>query len=402
MTARAFAVDLAIRAETVYTMAGEPIRDGVILIEAGKIKQVGEASTPIPDDVRTIAAKVVTPGLIDAHTIVGLQGFENEPRDNDLLDKSGPFQPELRAIDAFNGQERLLEWIRGFGITTIHTGPSPEALSSGQTMIIKTIGPTIDDYLLKADAMVSITLGPASLLKDAGKSPGTRAKQIAMLRAELVKAQEYARKRTAKPQPAADASSDRAEDKTPARDLRLDVLVTVLNNEKPLLITAERAQDILLALKLKDEFNISIVLDLADEAYLLINEIKAAGVPVIIHPTMKRAFGDSENVSMETAGKLRAAGIPVSFQSGYEAYVPKTRIVLFEAAIAVANGMKFENALASLTIDAATMLGVADRVGSIEAGKDADLALYDGDPFEYTTHCIGTVIAGKIVFDGKR
>ncbi len=399
-------VTLAIRGETVYTMAGDPIKNGIVLIEDGKIASVGDAATLIPGNVKTISAKVVTPGLIDAHTIVGLQGFENEPRENDLLDKSGPFQPELRAFDAFNGQERLLEWIRGFGVTTIHTGPSPEALSTGQTLIIKTAGPTVNDGVLKADAMVSITLGPASLMKDVGekgaKSPGTRAKQIAMLRAELIKAQEYTKKRAAKPQAATEGSSAKDDDKTPSRDLRLEVLVSVLNKEKPLLISAERAQDILSALKLKDEFKINIVLDLADEAYLLIDPIKAAGVPVIVHPTMKRAFGDSENISMETAAKLKAAGIPFAFQSGYEPYVPKTRIILFEAAIAVANGLKFEDALAALTIDAAKILGVADRVGSIEKGKDADLALFDGDPFEYTSHCVGTIISGKIVFEGKR
>lgn len=406
LAATAHAETLAIKAETLYTMAGAPMKNAIVLIENGKIAMVADAAAAqLPAGVKTIEAKVVTPGLIDARTIVGLQGFENEPRENDLLDKSGPFQPELRATDAFNGQERLLEWVRGLGVTTIHTGPSPEALSTGQTMVIKTAGPTVDDGLLKADAMVCITLGPDGLMKDApGKAPGTRAKAIAMLRAELIKAKEYDAKRTrnaAKPQAATD-SADAKDEKGSSRDLRLETLVSVLKKEKPLLITAQRAQDILLALKLKDEFNIDIVIDQGDESYLMIEQLKAAKVPVIIHATMKRAFGESENISMETAGKLKAAGIPIAFQSGYEAYVPKTRIVLFEAAVAVANGLKFEDALAALTIDAARILGVADRIGSIEAGKDADLALFSGDPFEYTTQCTGTVIDGKVVFSGQR
>ena len=117
---------------------------------------------------------------------------------------------------------------------------------------------------------------------------------------------------------------------------------------------------------------------------------------------MARPRGDRENMSFETASKLVAAGIPVALQSGYEPYVPKTRVVLFEAALTAANGLSFEQALATITSDAARILGVADRVGSLEVGKDGDLALYDGDPFEYTSHCIGVIINGTVVSDERR
>ena len=148
---------LAVRGETIYAMSGDAIHDGVILLRDGKIERVGRApDVQIPQGMKTLTAKVVTPGLIDAHTIVGLQGFLNEPRDQDQLEKSSPVQPELRATDAFNGRERLLEWIRGFGITTIHTGPAPGELVPGQTMIIKTRGPEVDDGLLNGSAMLSI------------------------------------------------------------------------------------------------------------------------------------------------------------------------------------------------------------------------------------------------------
>jgi imidazolonepropionase-like amidohydrolase len=130
--------------------------------------------------------------------------------------------------------------------------------------------------------------------------------------------------------------------------------------------------------------------------------IKAAGVPVILHATMVRARGETENLSMETAATLRKAGIPVALQSGYESYVPKTRVVLFEAAIAAAHGLSFVDALATVTIDAARILGIAGRVGSLEAGKDADLALFDGDPFEYTSHVVGVVIDGRVVSQEAR
>lgn len=391
---------LAVKAETIYTMAGEPIRNGVVLIRDGKIEAVG-ADVKVPDGVKVLEANVVTPGLIDAHTIIGLQGFTNEPREQDLLEKSAPIQPELRAVDAFNGREKLLEWVRSFGVTTIHTGPAPGTLVPGQMMIIKTRGPTVDDGLLSGSSMLCITLGQGGLM-DAGKSPGTRPKEIAMLRAELIKAKEYQSKRDRASTQPTTRPEDEDEKRRPSRDLRQDVLVRVVRGELPVLVTAHKAQDILLALKLAKEFDLKMVLDGASESYLLIDQIKAAGIPVIIHPTMKRSTGEAENLSMETAGKLRAAGIPIAMQSGFEDYVPKTRVVLLEAAIAAANGLTFEQALAAITIDSAKILGVSDRVGSIEKGKDADLALYDGDPFEYTTHCVGTIIDGMVASTEKR
>ena len=216
-----------------------------------------------------------------------------------------------------------------------------------------------------------------------------------MLRAELIKAREYADKvqRTAAAEPKGDP---------PARDLRLETLGRVLSGEVPLMITTHRSQDIASALRLAKEFNIKIWLDGASEAYLLVDDIKAAGVPVIIHATMTRAFGEHENLSFETAAKLIAAGVPVALQSGYEAYVPKTRVVLFEAGVAAAYGLTFAQALGTITIDAAKILGISDRVGSLEVGKDGDLALYDGDPFEYTSHCLGTVIGGRVVSETVR
>jgi imidazolonepropionase-like amidohydrolase len=326
---------------------------------------------------------VVTPGLIDAHTVVGLTGYQNQPQDQDQLETSAPVQPELRAIDAYDPKERLIEWVRGFGITTIHTGHGPGALVSGQTMIIKTNAQTADAAINPA-AMIAATLGDGAKAGQ-GKSPGTRPKEIAMLRAEFIKAQEYGRKKD-----------------SATRDMRTEMFVKLINREMPLLVTVNRAGDIMSALRLAKEFNFKLVLDGVAEAELVMEQIKAAGVPVIVHPTMQRSGGETENLSFETASKLKAAGIPFALQSGFEGYVPKTRVVLFEAAVAAANGLSIENALATITIDAARLLGIDTRVGSLEAGKDADLALYDGDPFEYTSHCVATIIDGAVAFEGKR
>ncbi len=386
LAATAFA-QVAVRGETVYTMAGAPLKDGVVLLRDGKIETVGHAGeVAVPAGFRTLRARVVTPGLIDAHTVVGLSGYLNQPHDQDQLEPSGPLQPELRAIDAYNPRERLVAWLRGFGITTIHTGHAPGALISGQTMIAKTRGKDVEAAVIVPTATLAGTLGSGARVSEAGKSPGTRAKMVALLRAELIKAQEYLRK-----QEAAEKG------KEAERSLRLEALARVLKGEIPLLLTAQRAQDILSALRVAAEFKIRLVLDGAAEAYLLTDQIRKSGFPVIVHPTMARTFGDAETLSFETAARLRKAGIRVALQSGFESHVPKTRVVLFEAAVAAANGLSFEEALATITIDAARLLGIENRVGSLEPGKDGDLALYDGDPFEYVSHCVGTVIEGEVV-----
>ncbi len=370
---------IAVKGETIWTMAGEPITNGIVLVNNGKIEAVGTAAQiKIPANYKIVSAKVVTPGLIDAHTVVGLAGALNQSNDQMQVDNSAPVQPELRAIDAYNPEEKLIGWLRDLGVTTIHTGHAPAALVSGQTMVAKTFGRNVDEAAIIPTAMIAVTLGDAGL-ETGGKSPGTRAKQAAMLRAELIKAANYNVK--------GDAS----------RDLRMEVMKQVIERKIPLLITAQRAQDIMTALRIAKEFNIKIVLDGAAEAYMVLDEIKASGFPVIIHPTMYRAGGEIENLSMETASRLKKAGIPFALQGGYETYVPKTRVVLFEAAIAAANGLSMRDALATITIDAAKILGLDKRIGSIEKGKDADLAMYDGDPFEYLTHCVGTMINGEIV-----
>jgi len=380
---------VAVRGETVYTMAGEALKDGVVLVKNGKIERVGRAAdVRIPDGYRVLQAKVVTPGLIDARSVVGLAGYLNQPQDQDQLERSTAIQPELRAIDAYNPRERLVSYMRGLGITTLHTGHGPGTLISGQTMIVKTSGTGAESSVLGPSAMIAVTLGPDGL-EGGGKSPGTRAKAVALLRAELLRAKEAESKRAAAAE----------KDPPPVRDLRAEAFARIIRGEVPLLVRVDRAQDILTTLRIAREFNVRVILDGAAEAYLVVEQIRAAGVSVIVHPTMARTGGEAENLSMETASILRKAGIPIALQSGFEGYVPKTRVVLFEAAVAAANGLAFIEALAAITSDAARLLGISDRVGTLEPGKDADLALFDGDPFEYTTHVTAVLLDGQPVSD---
>lgn len=390
----ALAQNIAVKGKTVYTMAGTPIENGVVVVRDGKIADVGrEGRVRIPRGFDVLEAEVVTPGFIDAHNVAGLAGIYNgggQTHDQDQLENSAPIQPQLRAIDAYNAREPLVEYIRSFGITTVHTGHGPGQLISGQTMIVKTVGDTVMDAMMVEEIAVAATLDPG-VFGAAPGAPGTRGKAVAMLRAELIKAQEYLAK--------IEAADD---DSPPARDLKMESLGKVLTKDMPLLVTVHRAQDIASAMRLAEEFGFTLWLDMATEAYLLIHEIKAAGVPVFVHPTMYRASGEAENLAFDTAAKLKEAGIEVVLQGGFEGYVPKVRVVLFEAAWAAANGLGFEGAMETITTAPAKLLGIDNRVGSIEEGKDGDLVLFNGDPFEYTTNVMTVIVEGEVVSEKRR
>ncbi len=413
------AAQVAVRAETLHTVSGPPIENAVVIAGAdGKIEWVGPAAdADIPDGARVLEAAVVTPGLVDPHSVVGLSGALNSNvgpvRDQDQLERSSPIQPELRAIDAYDANETLVEWVRSYGVTTLHTGHGPGALVSGQTMIAKTRGRNVDEATLVPARMLASTLGNA--VSSNFQSPGTSSKGVAMLRGAFIGAQAYleqVRKAEnpgnagilpASEGPGAEQSGDAVSSdddgdakpapQPPPRDLAKEALGQVLDGELSLLITVNTVPEIAAALRLQHEFGFDLVLDGAAESYLLLDEIREAGVPVVLHPTMGRV----RNGSYETAAKLADAGIPFAIQTGFEGYVPKTRVLLWEAAIAAANGLGQERALEAITLGPARILGIDDRVGSIEVGKDADLALFDGDPFEYTSHICGVIIESEVM-----
>jgi len=384
----AAAQDLVIRAGTLHTGTGTSHSPGSVVIRDGRITAVGPAdSIRIPDGVEVISVPVATPGLIDVRNVVGLAGAMNQPHDQDQLERSAALQPELRAIDAYNPRERLVTWLREHGITTIHTGHGPGEVISGQTMIAKTHGETVDEAVIAPVFGLAATLGNEST-GHGRESPGSRVKSVAMLRQELIRAQEYQARRS-------QGEGD--------RDLSLDMLAAVLAGEHPMIIDVHRHADIMTALRLAEEFEFRLILSGVSDAHLLIDEIRSAGVPVMVHPTMMRARGpEVENFSFTTALKLLEAGIPVAIQGGYESYVPKARVVLFEAAMTLPYGASFDQALSLITTGPAEILGLADRIGSLEVGKDGDVALFDGDPFEYTTHVLGTVINGQQVSSERR
>ena len=367
---------IAVKGEKIYTMTGTTIENGVVLIKDSKIEKVGTLDdVTIPEGYQVIEGAVVTPGLIDAHSVVGLAGIYNQKHDQDQLETSDPIQPELRAIDAYNPKEELVKVLNDFGITTINTGHAPGALASGQTMIVKTTGAFEGAVLSKMSAVV-FSLG--SEVSEEFKSPGTRPKGIAMLRNAFTAAQNYEKK---------------LEKGEAPKDLKNEALLAVLNKKVPAIITANSLVDILGALRLAKEFNFNLILDGAADLPVVLEEVKEAGVPVFLHAQMARM----KNASFETAKLLAENNIPFAIQGGYESYVPKTRNVLFEVAIAVANGLPYEKGLESITSAPAKILKIDDRVGSLVEGKDADLVVFDGDPFEYTSHVCQVIVDGKVM-----
>lgn len=392
--------DRAVRAERILTVSGPPIENGVILIEDGKIAKVGPASrVRIPDGVEVLDAKVVTPGLVDVHTVVGLAGIynsdEGQVQDQDQLETSSPVQPELRAVDAYDPLEPLVRWVRDLGTTTVHTGHAPGAVISGQTLLAKTRGERVDQAVLRPAVALAATLGGG--VRRNFDSPGTSAKTASALREALVRAQGYRAKRDAAESDGDGKGEGKGKGKRPDRDLGLEALVQVLDGELALMVTAHAANDIATALRLQREFGFRLWLSGAAEAYRMIEPIREAGVPVLLHATMIRAGGEARNAAFDTAAKLAAAGIPFAIETGEEGYVPKARVLLYEAQAAVHFGLAPDAALEAVTLSPARILGIADRVGSIEPGKDADLVLFDGDPFEYTSHVCGVLIDGEPV-----
>jgi imidazolonepropionase-like amidohydrolase len=381
---------IAVRGDVVHVVSGDPILDGVVLVGAnGRIEAVGPASTiSLPPGIRVLHGAVVTPGLVDARTVVGLSGILGGTQDQEQLERSSPIQPQLRALDAYNPREPLVEWVRNLGTTTIHTGHGPGALVSGQTMVVKTTGTGAAEARVDTLASYAVTLG-AEAVGAGGGWPGTRARAVAMLRSFLLRGRESVDREEASP--AADGA-----------DLALNEARRILRREVPLLITAHRVPDILTALRLQEEFGFRLILDGAAEIHQVLEEVRRAGVPIILHPTMARHQGPLENASFESARLLHEAGVPFAIPSGFEPYFPKTRVLLMEAAMAAGYGLPFDVTLRAITLEPARILGVDHRVGSLERGKDADLVLFDGDPFEFVSRVCGVVIQGKVVSEACR
>lgn len=374
----------------VLTMAGEVYEQGDVLIDGDKIKAVGE-NLDAPEGAQIINAKGmwVMPGIIDAHSHIGMWedgiGFEGA----DGNEATDPVTPHLRAIDGINPDDNCFKEAREHGITTVVTGPGSANVIGGQFAAIKTYGRRIDDMIVKEPLALKVAFGenPKRVYNGKGRAPSTRMATAAILRENLVKAQEYKKKlERGKKDP----------DKMPERDLKMEILVKVLNREIPIKAHAHRADDILTALRIAKEFNLDITIDHCTEGHKIVDFLLEENAKVIVGPLLSdRSKVELRNMTFKAPGILSKAGVKVAMATDHPV-IPQQYLPVC-AAIAVKEGMDEMEALKSITINAAEITGIADRVGSLEPGKDADVVVYDGHPLDIRTKTVWVFINGHAV-----
>jgi imidazolonepropionase-like amidohydrolase len=401
-TATMRAQNFAVLADHLYTMAdGTQGRPGMVLIRDGKVEGVRSGSQQRPPDGYTVLrAAFATPGLIDTDTTAGISGAYNIPADQDQDEATDPNTADVRTLDSFNPNERLLKVLNQYGVTTVQSAPGPRNPIAGRPGIFKTAGTgpgpaTVEQLALRQESAMVFNLGdtPKLTYGKKEKAPTTRMKTAEIIRHALWDAKAYEEKWDKWKKEGGDIS------KQPTRDMKLEALLPVVDGKLPAIFNAYRADDIDTAIRIGNEFHLRYMLASVTEGYLMTDVIRRAGVPCLPGPVMQRSESmETANATFENPTILKRAGIPIALMSGYEGYVPKNRILLFEAGIAAANGLGMEEALRTVTASAARILAIDDRVGSLAPGKDADIALFDGDPFEYTSHVVAVLVGGQLSY----
>lgn len=373
----------------IIPIVGQPFEQGILLVQNGKITAVGDARTVrLASNVQIIdlQGKVIMPGLIDTHSHIG---------EGAGADGSSPIQPDVRLLDSLNARASSLQRAQSGGITTVNVMPGSGHLNSGQTLYLKLRdGNIIDDLLIMTEdgriaGGMKFANGTNPLRSTPGNFPNTRSKSAAMMREQLVKAQDYREKIRR-------AGSDKS--KMPNRDLVLEAFVEVLDGKRVVHFHTHRHDDILTAIRLSKEFGFRVVLQHVSEAWKVADEIAKAKVPASI--IMIEAPGgklETMDVSMTNGAALEKAGAAVGFHT--DDYITDSRLFLRSAGLAVRNGMSREKALHAMTLAGAMMLDLDKRTGSLETGKDADFIVLSGDPLSVYTHVLQTWVDGKKVFD---
>jgi imidazolonepropionase-like amidohydrolase len=374
---------------SIITITGEVIPDGVMVVQRGKIIAIGPAkSTSIPSGTERhkLSGRVIMPGLIDTHSHIG--GGSGG-------DGSAPLQPDVRILDSINVQDTGLQKAQAGGITTVNVMPGSSHLMSGQTLYLKLRDGKIIDDLLIRDAQGSIAGGMkmanGTNSRRASPFPETRAKAVALAREQYVKAQDYREKiRRANQDP----------EKMPPRDFNMEALIEILEGKRVVHFHTHRHDDIVSALRIAKEFGFKIVLHHVSEGWKVANEISASGAPASII-MIDSPGGKLEAIDFDTRNglMLEKAGVLVGFHT--DDPITDSRLFLRSAALAVRAGMSREKALYGLTMAGAIMLGLQDRVGSLEVGKDADFIVLSGDPLSVYTKVLETHVDGLKVFDRK-
>lgn len=383
---------IAIKNVTIHTMAeDEIIKNGVILIDNGKICNLG-SNISIPENIEIIDGKngFLMPGIIDAHCHIGMWedglGFEG----SDGNETTDPVTPHLRAIDAINPVDKCFQEALEAGITTVATGPGSANVIGGTFATMKTYGKTIDDMVINECTAMKSAFGENPKRVYSGKkvTPSTRMATAAILRENLIKAKNYVEKQE-------DFKNGNA--KAPDFDMKLEALAKVIRKEIPLKSHAHRADDILTAIRIAKEFDLDLSLEHCTEGHLITESLKDEHIKsIIIGPSLSdRSKVELKNLTFKTPMILNKAGIKVSIMTDHPV-IPLQYISLC-AALAAREGMDEEEALRSITINPARAINADHRVGSIEIGKDADIIIYNGHPFDLRNTVKLVMIDGKVV-----
>ena len=380
---------ILIKNAKIKTMAGPDLEKGCILIgDEGKILKIADLiDAPAGTQVIDAEGRLVTPGCIDAHCHIGLdnEGMGWEGRDyNEMAD---PVTPQLRAIDSINPMDEAFGLALQGGVTTACTGPGSANVVGGTFVVIKLVGKRVDKMILKEPAAMKCAFGenPKRCYGQASKkSPLTRMGTAALLRELLFKTRRYI--------------ADKAEGKNPAFDMKLEAMTPVLEGKIPLKCHAHRADDILTSIRIAKEFGVGITLDHCTDGALIADELAEEKLPAFVGPTFgNKSKIELQNKSFTTPAALHDAGVSVSIIT--DAPVIPLHSLPMCAGMAANAGLDREEAWRAITVNPAKALGIADRVGTLEAGKDADIVIWNADPL--TTiggNAYITIVDGKIVW----
>ena len=399
---------IALTGGLVYPISSEPVEGGTVLMVDGRIAAVGaDVDIPAGAEVVDVSGSVVMPGIIDAMSYYGIAG-------EDMNEVPNPLTPELRIIEAFApfgtfgsgeaGEIRVRELLSG-GVTATYIGPGDATVVGGQGAVVKTAGARFDDLIVREPAAIDITLGgrPASTYREQSRSPSTRMAVVAQLRDLLVKAQEWT---------AGSAGGSGDEGAAAPRNLGMEALARMLGGEIPARVQANATRDIRVAIELAEEFGFELVIDGGAGAHQMRDELADRGIPVILGPISHPYIsgeeipdpGDYGGVDERNAVWLNEAGAHVSlasFSRGFGRFGPGVagQWLLIDASIAHGHGMSEADVLRAVTLSPAEALGVADRMGSLEAGKDADVVVFDGDPLSIRTWATRVYVGGQLVHE---
>jgi len=385
---------VAIVGGRVIPIAGEPVDGGTVLVEDGTITAVG-GSVAVPDGFRVIdaAGSWVLPGFIEAHGHVGVHEEAEGWAGSDTNEMTEPVTAHVRALDAINPADLGFRDAIAGGVLAVNVNPGSGNPVGGQTVALKCWGRTVDEMLLREPSGLKSALGenPKRVYGERQKMPSTRLGTAAVIRGAFVEAANYLRRLDSEQQ------KPEADRKPVDRDLKLEALGKVLQREIPWRQHCHRADDIATAMRIAEEFGYDLVIDHGTEAHLLADIIAARGIPVVIGPLFtSRSKVELRNRSIANPGRLARAGVTIAITTDHP--VVPINFLVHQASLAVKEGLDRHTALRALTINPARIIGIDDRLGTIEAGKDADLVIWSGDPLDVLSRVERSLIGGVEVY----